>query len=172
MGLATHNTCTCSLDGLYYIRQLVATFSCGEWWRKSIPSLYNLFWCKILILDGAESFPDNIFPYRFEFLFSFMVRKKNTEKLTTPSRTFRVFFFFFQFFPVYFATFFQVQKRTLFAPSVCGIIFELPRTSVESYARSHLKTSISIFRIIRRPRVPRTSKYDTRYRYHVPGIYT
>ena len=57
-----------------------------------------------------------------------------------------------------------------FAPSVCAFIFELPCTSVESYARLHVKTIISIFRIIRRPRVPRL--YDTRYRYHVPGIYS
>ena len=51
--------------------------------------------------------------------------------------------------------FLKVQKRTLFAPSVCDFIFALPCASVESYARLHAKTRFSIFRIIRRPRVPR-----------------
>ena len=40
---------------------------------------------------------------------------------------------------------FEVQKWIIFAPSVCDFIFELPRTSVESYARLHAKTSISLF---------------------------
>ena len=41
--------------------------------------------------------------------------------------------------------FFPVQKRTLYAPPVCDFIFELPCTSVESYVRLHVKTSISFF---------------------------
>ena len=53
--------------------------------------------------------------------------------------------------------FLRVQKWTLFAPSVCDFVFELPCTSVESHARLLLKTSTSIF---------------TRYRYHVPGIHS
>ena len=36
---------------------------------------------------------------------------------------------------VYCARFFEVQRWTLFAPSVCDFIFEFPCTSVESYAR-------------------------------------
>ena len=66
--------------------------------------------------------------------------------------------------------FFEVQKWTLFAPSVCDFIFELPCTSVESCARLYVKkTSISFFSYHRRPHVPRT-----RYRYQVPlpGFYS
>ena len=43
-------------------------------------------------------------------------------------------------------------------------VFEL----VESYTRLHVKTSIRFFRIIRTTR----TTYDTRYRDHVPGIYS
>ena len=52
-----------------------------------------------------------------------------------------------------------------FAPCVCDFIFEFPCTSVENYGRFEVKTSISFFRMIRRPHVPRI-------RYQVPGMYT
>ena len=39
---------------------------------------------------------------------------------------------------VYYARIFEVQKWTLFAPSVCDFIFELPCTSVESYSWLHV----------------------------------
>ena len=51
-----------------------------------------------------------------------------------------------------------------FCPFVCDFIFEHPCTSVPSYARLHVKTSISIFSYS--TDTPRTT-YDTRYRYHV-----
>ena len=70
---------------------------------------------------------------------------------------------------VYCARFFEVQRWTLFAPSVCDFIFEFPCTSVESYARLRVKTSISLFSYD--TETTRTT-YDTRYRYHVPGIYS
>ena len=64
---------------------------------------------------------------------------------------------------------FEVQKWTLFAPSVCDFNFELPCTSVESYARLYVKTSILLLSYY--TETTRTT-YDTRYRYHVPGIYS
>ena len=64
---------------------------------------------------------------------------------------------------------FEVQKWTLFAPSVCNFIFELPCTSAESYARLQVKTSISLFSYY--TEITRIT-YDTRYRYHVPGNYS
>ena len=57
---------------------------------------------------------------------------------------------------VFYAKLSEVQKWTLFAPSVFYIIFELPCTSVESYARLYVNTSIIFFRMIRRPHVPPT----------------
>ena len=39
----------------------------------------------------------------------------------------------------YYARFFEVQKWTLYAPSVCDFIIELPCTSVESFARLYVK---------------------------------
>ena len=56
-----------------------------------------------------------------------------------------------------------------FAPSVCDFIFELPCTSIESYALVHVKTSIAIFSYY--TETTRTT-YDTKYRYHAPGIYS
>ena len=53
--------------------------------------------------------------------------------------------------------------------SVYNFIFELPCTSAESYARLHVKTSISLFSYY--TETTRTT-YDTRYRYHVPGIHS
>ena len=47
--------------------------------------------------------------------------------------------------------------------------FELSFTSVESYARLYVKTSTSIFSNY--TETTRTT-YDTRYRYHVPRIYS
>ena len=51
-----------------------------------------------------------------------------------------------------------------FAPSVCDFIFELPHTSVESYARLWQQHAFHFFRMIRRPHVPQTVP--------VPDIYT
>ena len=52
--------------------------------------------------------------------------------------------FFYTNKAVYSARFFEVRKWPLFAPSVRDFIFELPFTSVESYARLCEKTSISL----------------------------
>ena len=59
---------------------------------------------------------------------------------------------------------FRFKKWTLFASSVCDFIFELPYTSVESYARLYVKIRFFFFRMVRRPHV--------HISYHVPGIYT
>ena len=40
--------------------------------------------------------------------------------------------------------FLEVQKWTLFAPPVCNLSFELPCTTVESYERLYVKTSVSL----------------------------
>ena len=68
---------------------------------------------------------------------------------------------------VFYAKLSEVQKWTLFAPSVFYIIFELPCTSVESYGRLYVKTSISFFSYC--TETTRTT-CDARYRYQVPGI--
>ena len=60
--------------------------------------------------------------------------------------------------PFFYAKHFCVETWTLFAPSVRNFIFELRCTSVESYARLYVKTSISFFRTIRRPHVPPTRR--------------
>ena len=52
----------------------------------------------------------------------------------------------------------------LFAPFACYFIFELPGTSVESFARLHVKTTIALF--LYYTETTRTT-YDTRYRYQV-----
>ena len=46
---------------------------------------------------------------------------------------------------VYIARFFEVQKLTLFARSVCDFIFSLPYTSVESYARLSSVSRLSYY---------------------------
>ena len=60
--------------------------------------------------------------------------------------------------------YFRLKKWTLFASSVCDFIFELPYTSVESYARLYVKQGFIYFRMVRRRHV--------HISYHVPGIYT
>ena len=70
---------------------------------------------------------------------------------------------------VYYPRFFKIQRWTLFAQSVCNFIFELPCTSVESYVRLHVKTSLLIFSHY--TETTRTM-YDARHWYHVPGIYS
>ena len=56
-------------------------------------------------------------------------------------------------------------KKGLFAPPVCDSVFELPCTSVASYARLYVKTIISLFSYYTETtHVPRTG---TRYRYQV-----
>ena len=77
------------------------------------------------------------------------------------------FAFFFPLKVVSYARFFGVRKWTLFAPSVCNLIFELPCWSVGSYARLYVITCISLLSYY--ADTTRTT-YDTRYRYHVPGI--
>ena len=54
---------------------------------------------------------------------------------------------------------------TLFAPYVCEFILKLPCTSVESSARLHVKTSISLFSYY-------TETTRTTYHVPVPGIYS
>ena len=60
---------------------------------------------------------------------------------------------------------FEVQKWTLFAPSVCDFNFELPCTSVESYARLYVKISILFFSYY-------AETTRTTYQVPVPGIYS
>ena len=52
-----------------------------------------------------------------------------------------------------------------FCPFVCDSIFELPCTSVESYARLYVKTSISLFSYY-------TETTRTTYQVPVPGIHS
>ena len=59
--------------------------------------------------------------------------------------------------------FFRLKKWTLFAPSVSDFIFELPCTSVESYARLYVKTSNSLFSCY-------TETTRSTYQVPVPGI--
>ena len=52
--------------------------------------------------------------------------------------------------------YFYGSKGTLFSPSVCDFSFELPCTSVESYARLSVKRAFHFFLIMRRRHVSRT----------------
>ena len=112
---------------------------------------------------------------RFRFGFGFGKKQKKRPKPTDFSvkkrKTDRGHFHFrFTTLPVrpIMQHFFRF-KKTLFALSVCDFIFELPCTSVESYARVHVKTSVSPFSYY--TETTRTT-YDTRYRYQVQGIYS
>ena len=64
---------------------------------------------------------------------------------------------------------FQVQERTLFAPSVCDFILELRCKSVECYGRLCVKTRVSLLSYY--TETVRTI-YDTMYRHQVPGVYS
>ena len=66
---------------------------------------------------------------------------------------------------VYNVRFFWVQKWPLFSPFVFDFIFELHCTSVESYPRIYVKTSIYFFRVIRRLRTYHVRGTGTRYLY-------
>ena len=57
---------------------------------------------------------------------------------------------------------FQVQERTLFAPSVCDFILELRCKSVECYGRLCVKTRVSLLSYY-------TETMRTTYDSHVPA---
>ena len=81
------------------------------------------------------------------------------------------FLYFFVLRPFIMQDFLRFKNAPFLPHLFVTSFFNFLGTTVESYARLHVKTSISLFRIIRIPRVPRTSYY-IRYRYHVPGTYS